>query len=89
MADFDNPDLNGYISKYLRTMDGVDAERRIRVFHLIRDLTADALGGWHQVANIQSGGGLFAQRLVAKNHYDIDHARHLAMETAGIPERGN
>ena len=88
MADLDNPDLNAYISKYLRTMEGVDAERRMRVFHLIRDLTADALGGWHQVANIQSGGGLFAQRLVAKNHYDIDHARGLAMEAAGIAKGG-
>jgi len=40
----------------------------------IRDLTADALGGWHHVTNLQSGGGLFAQKLVTRKNYDIERA---------------
>ena len=43
----------------------------MRLFHAIRDLTADAFGGWHLVTNLQSGGGLFAQRVVARKHYDM------------------
>ena len=46
----------------MRPVNGVDGEYRTRLFHAIRDLTADAYGGWHLVTNIQSGGGLYAQR---------------------------
>jgi len=34
--------------------------------------TADAYGGWHLVTNIQSGGGLFAQRLVTQMYFPGD-----------------
>ena len=39
---------------------GVNGEYRRRLFHTIRDLTADAYGGWRLITNIQAGGGLFA-----------------------------
>lgn len=57
---------------------------RSKLFHAIRDLTADALGGWHQVTNLQSGGGLFAQKLVTRKNYDIERARALALKAAGL-----
>jgi 4-hydroxybutyryl-CoA dehydratase/vinylacetyl-CoA-Delta-isomerase len=62
----------------------VSAEERLRLFHAIRDLTADAFGGWHLVTNLQSGGGLFAQRLVTRRHYDMARAKTIAREAAGI-----
>ena len=69
----------------MRTMVGVSAEERMRLFHAIRDLTADAFGGWHLVTNLQSGGGLFAQRVVARKHYDMQRAKDLGREAAGLP----
>ena len=57
----------------------------MRLFHAIRDLTADAFGGWHLVTNLQSGGGLFAQRVVARKHYDMQRAKDLGREAAGLP----
>ena len=60
------------------------AEDRLRLFHAIRDLTADAFGGWHLVTNLQSGGGLFAQRLVTRRHYDMERAKSIARHAAGI-----
>jgi 4-hydroxybutyryl-CoA dehydratase/vinylacetyl-CoA-Delta-isomerase len=36
------------------------------------------------ITNIQSGGGLFAQRLVTRKHYDMAHALELARAAAGI-----
>ena len=50
----------------------------------IRDLTADSYGGWKAVTNIQAGGGLYAQRIVTRKHYDLDHARQLALNAAGL-----
>jgi 4-hydroxybutyryl-CoA dehydratase / vinylacetyl-CoA-Delta-isomerase len=66
------------------TMPGVDGEYRTRLFHAIRDLTADALGGWKAVTNIQAGGGLYAQRIVTRKHYDLDGAKHRALQAAGL-----
>lgn len=84
MADFDNETLRPYLEKYMSTGNGVSGEYRTRLFHAIRDTTADAYGGWHQVTNLQSGGGLFAQRLVTRKNYDIDRARALALKATGL-----
>jgi 4-hydroxybutyryl-CoA dehydratase/vinylacetyl-CoA-Delta-isomerase len=65
-------------------MEGSPGEERVRLFHAIRDLTADSYGGWHLVTNLQSGGGLFAQRIVARKHYDMQRAKELALAAAGI-----
>jgi 4-hydroxybutyryl-CoA dehydratase/vinylacetyl-CoA-Delta-isomerase len=84
MADFDNETLRPYLEKYMSTGDGVSGEYRTKLFHAIRDTTADAYGGWHHVTNIQSGGGLFAQRLVTRRHYDMSRAKSLALKAAGL-----
>ena len=84
LGDLEHPEIGPYVDKYMRTMDGVSAEDRLRLFHAIRDLTADAYGGWHLVTNLQSGGGLFAQRIVARKHYDMQRAKDLAREAAGL-----
>ena len=84
LGDLEHPEVGPYVDKYMRTMDGVSAEDRLRLFHTIRDLTADAYGGWHLVTNLQSGGGLFAQRIVARKHYDMQRAKDLAREAAGL-----
>ncbi len=36
------------------------------------------------MTNLQSGGGLFAQRLVTRKHYDMDRAKRLALKAAGL-----
>lgn len=84
MADFDNDELRPYLEKYMSTGNDVSGEYRTRLFHAIRDTTADAYGGWHQVTNLQSGGGLFAQRLVTRKNYDIERARALALKATGL-----
>jgi 4-hydroxybutyryl-CoA dehydratase/vinylacetyl-CoA-Delta-isomerase len=84
MLDFDNPTLQPFLEKYMSTGNEVGGEYRTKLFHAIRDTTADAYGGWHQVTNIQSGGGLFAQRLVTRRNYDMDRAKRLAFKAAGL-----
>ena len=78
-ADFDNPEVGPFADKYMAGKDGFSGEKRAKVFHAIRDLTADTLGGWRMVTNIQAGGGLFAQRIVMRSHFDMEHAKGLAM----------
>jgi 4-hydroxybutyryl-CoA dehydratase/vinylacetyl-CoA-Delta-isomerase len=86
VADLENPETGKLIKKYMATMDGVDGEYRTRLFHALRDLTADAYGGWRLVTNIQAGGGLYAQRIVTRKYYDLDRAKRMALAAAGLDE---
>jgi 4-hydroxybutyryl-CoA dehydratase/vinylacetyl-CoA-Delta-isomerase len=87
-ADFENDEVGGLVEKYMSTGKGVTGEYRARLMHTIRDLTADAYGGWKSVTNIQAGGGLYAQRIVSRKHYDLDGARQQALAVAGLGDDG-
>ncbi len=86
MADLDNDKTGHLVRKYMGTMQSVDGIYRTKLFHAIRDYTADALGGWYAVTNIQAGGGLYAQRIVSRLHYDLDRAKRSALEAARMSE---
>ncbi|MDG2304438.1 MAG: 4-hydroxyphenylacetate 3-hydroxylase N-terminal domain-containing protein [Candidatus Binatia bacterium] len=86
-GDLDNPETRPYVEKYMRTMDGIDGEYRTRLFHAIRDITADTFGGWWQVTTMLSGGGLFAQKMVATNHYPMEKAKALARKAGNLEVR--
>ena len=86
MADLENSSVGHLARKYMSTRQSVDGVYRSKLFHAIRDMTADALGGWHAVTNIQAGGGLYAQRIVSRAHYDMEHAKRMALESAHMGE---
>jgi 4-hydroxybutyryl-CoA dehydratase / vinylacetyl-CoA-Delta-isomerase len=86
MADLENEEVGALALKYMSTRSDVSGDYRTRLFHTIRDYTADAYGGWQQVTNIQSGGGLYAQRIVTRKHYDMDNAKQAALALAGLTD---
>jgi 4-hydroxybutyryl-CoA dehydratase/vinylacetyl-CoA-Delta-isomerase len=83
-SDLRNPESGKYIRKYLHTKPNVDVETRMRVYNMIRDLTADAYGGWHFVVALQAGGGLPAQRHMMNVTYDLKAAKEKALRAAGV-----
>lgn len=83
-ADLRNPATENFLRKYLHTRSDVDIEARMRVYNLIRDLTADSYGGWQFVVSIQAGGGLNAQRLMMNRTYDMKAAKKAALDLAGF-----
>ena len=86
-ADLRNEESGKYIRKYLHTKPTVDVEQRMRVYNLIRDLTADAYGGWQFVVALQAGGGLVAQRTMMNRTYDMNRAKQRALKAAGALPR--
>ena len=86
IEDLESEETGRFVEKYMRTGAGVDAEYRMRLFHGIRDFTADSFGGWQAVTILQGGGGLHAQRLIVQKHYDMAHAKSLAADVCGIDE---
>ena len=87
LADLDNELIGPLLEEALGAVDGFSAEERMRLFHYVRDITADTYGGWSAVTRSLAGGGQYAQRLVTLKHYDMDRARDLAARTVGL-ERG-
>ncbi|HEX7353464.1 MAG TPA: 4-hydroxyphenylacetate 3-hydroxylase N-terminal domain-containing protein [Mycobacteriales bacterium] len=83
-ADLENEEVGPLVRKYMTTTKDIDGEFRTRLFHTIRDLTADAYGGWKLVTTLQAGGGLFAQRIVTRKHYDLEGAKTLALRVMGV-----
>ena len=83
-ADLESADTGNFVRKYLRGAAGVTAEERLALFHAIHNMTADEWGGREAVSWLQSGGGLFAQRTVTRNHYDMAAAKDLARQLAGL-----
>lgn len=83
-ADLDDTDIGPQLRRYLQASQSMSGTDRLRIFHAARDLTADALGGWHMVAKIMSGGGMYAQKMVARNHYDMAGARRRAARHIGL-----
>lgn len=85
-GDLADPTIGPYVEKYMRTREHIDGEYRTRLMHAVRDLTADTYGGWWQVSSLMSGGGLYAQKLVATKNYDVQRAKAIALDAIGLTE---
>lgn len=80
VADLESEEVGHFVRKYMGTKQSVDGDYRTRLFHAIYDLTAGPGGSWRAIALLQSGGGLYAQRIVSRGHYDMDRAKRIALE---------
>jgi len=87
IADYENEATHMYVEKYMSTGATVRGEDRLRMFHLIRDLTADTYAGWSKLNNQMIGGGLFAQKLSALDTYPMDVAKEKANAAAHVTKR--
>jgi 4-hydroxybutyryl-CoA dehydratase/vinylacetyl-CoA-Delta-isomerase len=82
IADLENNEVGALVRKYMAGGNGAPGEYRMKLFHAIRDITADSYGGWRFVTNLQAGGGLYAQRIVTRRHYDLEGAKSSALHSA-------
>jgi 4-hydroxybutyryl-CoA dehydratase/vinylacetyl-CoA-Delta-isomerase len=84
MRDLENPETGELLKKYMVGKAGLSGEYRLRLFHLIRDLTASTTGSYKTLATLLGGGGLYAQRVVTRSRYDMERAKQLALAAAGL-----
>ncbi|MBI2322449.1 MAG: 4-hydroxybutyryl-CoA dehydratase, partial [Chloroflexi bacterium] len=82
-ADLRNPATGHFVAKYLKGAAGTDAVLRLRLFHLIRDLTASDFGGYNYVVTLHGEGSLSAQALATYREYDLERCRDLARRALG------
>jgi 4-hydroxybutyryl-CoA dehydratase / vinylacetyl-CoA-Delta-isomerase len=75
LADAENPEIGALVDKYFAAGGGLTGRERLRLFHAVRDLSADAFGGYRAVGSLHGAGGLHAQRLVARKSYDTERVK--------------
>jgi aromatic ring hydroxylase len=70
------------LEKYFR--GAAPAEERLRLMHLIADLTARDFGGYHAVLAVHAEGSVEAEKLQILRSYDGRRARARTRKFAGL-----
>ena len=80
--DFNNPETNTMIRKYLAGKDGIPTEHRLRMARLITELVSV----WEQLATIHAEGSLASQKLSFLSLGDFNRYTASAKRAAGIDD---
>ncbi len=80
--DLASPVVGGYVRKYLKGVDSVSAENRIRVGRLLENMT----GGTALVESMHGAGSPQAQRVMLARQADLEGKKIFAKNLAGIKD---
>lgn len=78
--DWQNPQTQPYIERFLGGSRGVGAEERLRALNLVRDLTASTFGGYNELLAIHAEGSLETQKITILRDYDVARCVELAQQ---------
>ncbi|HVU00439.1 MAG TPA: 4-hydroxyphenylacetate 3-hydroxylase N-terminal domain-containing protein [Polyangiaceae bacterium] len=80
--DWESPEVRPVLEKFFRGT--VPAADRLRMMHLISDITARDFGGYHAVLAIHAEGSIEAEKMQILRSYDPRRAQKLARKYAKI-----
>ncbi|MGI6732192.1 MAG: 4-hydroxyphenylacetate 3-hydroxylase family protein [Anaerovoracaceae bacterium] len=84
--DFRSPEIGHYIEKYLRGVDSVPTEHRLRIMRLIENLTLGTGAVGYRTESMHGAGSPQAQRIMIGRLGNLEHKKSLAKHIAKIPE---
>lgn len=79
--DFENPEVGGLLKKYLKGVDSVPVENRIKMYRLAEKL---ALESADTISDIHGGGSPEAHRVTIFRETDTENKKKAAKRLAGI-----
>jgi 4-hydroxybutyryl-CoA dehydratase/vinylacetyl-CoA-Delta-isomerase len=79
--DIQDPEIGPLILKYLKGVDGVSTEDRIRIFRLIEKLAFESRD---IVSNIHGAGSPETHKMTVLRNMDIESKKKMARKLAGI-----
>lgn len=80
--DWDSPEVRPVLEKYFQGAGS--AEHRLRLMHVISDLTARDLGGYHAVLAVHAEGSIEAEKMQILRSYDSRRALAYTKKIAHI-----
>jgi 4-hydroxybutyryl-CoA dehydratase/vinylacetyl-CoA-Delta-isomerase len=85
--DLKNPELGKYITKYLKGVDGVEVEDRIRVLRLIENLTIGLGGACYLAESMHGAGSPMAQKIMIGRLANLERMKNSAKRLCGIESK--
>ncbi|MFQ5997961.1 MAG: 4-hydroxyphenylacetate 3-hydroxylase family protein [Candidatus Bathyarchaeia archaeon] len=82
--DLLNPATSAYVDKYLAGVKGTSTSDRLKIFNLIRDLTASDFGGYNLVVSLHGEGSMEAQLISMYRDYNLERCKSLVKQAADI-----
>jgi len=82
--DLRHPKLGPYLEKYLRGVDGVPTEDRLRILRLIENITLGTSAVAYRTESMHGAGSPEAQVITIGRQSDIEQKKRLAKALAGI-----
>jgi 4-hydroxybutyryl-CoA dehydratase / vinylacetyl-CoA-Delta-isomerase len=81
--DFNNPEVGDLLKKYMKAVDGIPVENRIRMYRLVEKM---ALESADIISDIHGGGSPEAHRVTIFRETDTESKKKAAKRLAGIKE---
>ena len=81
--DFRNPEIGPFLQKYLKGVDSVSTDDRVRLFRLIEKLAFESRD---IISNIHGAGSPETHKMTVRQNADIDSKKKLAKRLAGIKD---
>ena len=85
-ADFRDPKLGPIIDKYLRGVNTVSTENRLRILRLIENLSLGTAAVGYRTESMHGAGSPQAQRIMIARQGNLEHKKALAKKLAHIQE---
>ncbi len=84
--DLTDPVVGGYVDKYLKGIEGVSTENRLRILRLIENLTLGTAAVGYRTESMHGAGSPQAQRIMISRQGNIGRKKELAKAIAKIKD---
>jgi len=81
--DFANPEIGGLLKKYLKGVDSVPVENRVKMFRLVEKMAMESAD---TISDIHGGGSAEAHRVTILRESDTESKKKAAKRLAGIKD---
>ncbi len=82
--DLKHPKIGKYVAKYLKSVDGIAVENRIRILRLIENLTVGLGAACYLAESMHGAGSPMAQRIMIGRQANIERMKSAAKRLCGI-----
>ncbi len=83
-ADLRDPELGPYVEKYLKGVDSVPTENRLKIMRLIENMTLGTAAVGYRTESLHGAGSPQAQRIMISRQGDLEGKKKLAKSIVGI-----
>ena len=84
--DFRHPELGKYVDKYLRAVEAIPTENRMKIMRLIENLTLGTAAVGYRTESMHGAGSPQAQRIMISRQGNLGQKKKLAKAIAGITD---